>query len=305
MAFFAGRYYAARTASAQPSFQQLTFRRGTIHSARFAPDGQTVIYGASLDGLNSRLYTTRPGSPESQPLGPSNINLLSVSSTGELAITIGCFFVSVGNCQGTFARMPFSGGAPREVAEHAAAADWMLGGKELALVRRNGGHFLVEFPVGKTIYDTTGFVSDLRVSPNGKYVVVADHPALRNDAGSVLIFDAEGHRIRSAGPWNSLQGVAWSPDGEEVWFSASEGNEGWADQIRALHLSGKQRMLLRLPGITRLHDVAHDGRCGQSCAPRSVAHRNRGNPIVPTENFVWRIAAHAEAMSRIMKGRRL
>ncbi len=259
-AFFTGRYYAARTTSAQPSFQQLTFRRGTIRSARFAPDGQTVIYGGNLDGINSRLYTTRPGSPESQPLGPSNIKLQSVSSTGELAITIGCFLVNTANCEGTLARMPFSGGAPREVAERGVAADWMPGGKELALVRRNGGHFLVEFPVGKTIYDTTGFVSDLRVSPDSKYVVVADRPALGNDAGSVLIFDAEGHRITSAGPWNSLEGVAWSPDGEEAWFSASEGNEGWADQIRALHLSGKQRMLLRLPGITRLHDVARDGR---------------------------------------------
>jgi eukaryotic-like serine/threonine-protein kinase len=156
--------------------------------------------------------------------------------------------------------MPFSGGAPREVTEHVVAADWTPAGQELAIVRHHGGHFLVEFPMGKIIDDTTGYVSDVRVSPDSKYVVVADHPALGNDAGSVIIFDGEGQRVSSAGPWNSLQGLAWSADGKEVWFSASAGNEGWADQIRALDLSGKQRMILRLPGITRLYDVARDGR---------------------------------------------
>jgi eukaryotic-like serine/threonine-protein kinase len=259
-AYLAGQYQASRASTGQPQFQQLTFRRGTVRNARFAPDGQTIVYGATLDGLSSRLYTTRGGSPESQTLGPDNINLLGVSSTGELAITQGCFLVTIGNCKGTFARMPFSGGAPREVTEHVVGADWTPTGKELAIIRNYGGHFLVEFPMGKIIYDTTGYVSFVRVSPDGKYVVVSDHPALGNDAGSVIIFDGEGHRVSSAGPWNSLQGVGWSANGKEVWFSASEGNEGWADQIRALDLSGKQRMILRLPGITRLYDIARDGR---------------------------------------------
>ena len=192
-AYFAGQYHASRTSTAQPQFQQLTFRRGTVRSARFAPDGQTIVYGASLDGLFSRLYTTRGGSPESQPLGPNNIGLLGVSSTGELAITIGCYLVNNDSCQGTFARMPFSGGAPREVTEHVVAADWMPDGRELAIVRHRGGHFLAEFPVGKVIYDTTGYISALRLSPDGKYVVVADHPALGNDAGSVLVFDASSY----------------------------------------------------------------------------------------------------------------
>jgi serine/threonine protein kinase/DNA-binding beta-propeller fold protein YncE len=255
------KYQAARRTFAQPQFQQLTFRRGTVRSARFAPDGQTIVYGASLDGLVPRLYTTRGGSPESQPLGPNNINLLSVSSAGELAVTNRCSFNQhFANCEGTFARMPYSGGAPREMAEHVVAADWTSNGRDLAIIRHSGGHFLVEFPMGRVIYDTTGYASGLRVSPDSKYVAIADHPALGNDAGYVLVLDSEGHQITKAGPWNSLEGLAWSPDGKEVWFSASEGNEGWADQIRALHISGGQRMMLRLPGFTHLHDVARDGR---------------------------------------------
>ena len=35
-----------RGRSSPPVFRQLTFRRGTIYSARFAPDGHTIVYGA-------------------------------------------------------------------------------------------------------------------------------------------------------------------------------------------------------------------------------------------------------------------
>jgi hypothetical protein len=79
-AYFAGRHTSAGRAPAQPEFQQLTFRRGTIRSARFAPDGQTIVYGASLDGGPARLYVTRTGSPESAPLELTNINLLGWAS---------------------------------------------------------------------------------------------------------------------------------------------------------------------------------------------------------------------------------
>jgi hypothetical protein len=33
-----------------PSYQQITFGSGTIRAARFAPDGQTIVYSASWDG---------------------------------------------------------------------------------------------------------------------------------------------------------------------------------------------------------------------------------------------------------------
>jgi eukaryotic-like serine/threonine-protein kinase len=259
-AYFVGQYRAARATSPQPQFQQLTFMRGSVQNARFAPDGQTIIYGARIDGLPSRLYATHIGSPESQTLQLNNVDLLSVSPTGELAVLIGCASSINPLCSATLARMPFSGGAPREVAQHVVVADWLPDGKEMAAVLERGGHYLVEFPVGRSVYDTTAWISTLRVSPNGKYVAVTWHPQLGNDAGSVIILDASGHEVTSAGPWNGLQGLAWSPNGQEVWFSGSEGNESWADQIRAVSLSGKQRRLLRLPGFTRLHEVAHDGR---------------------------------------------
>jgi eukaryotic-like serine/threonine-protein kinase len=259
-AYFIGHHGAGSAGGAQPQYQQLSFRRGAIRGARFAPDGQTILYGATLDGKLPRVYETRSGSPETQALETDNISLFAVSSTGELAVSMGCLNSSNAQCQGTLARMPLSGGAPREIAADVLAADWLQDGQQLAVIRQAGGHIRVELPLGKPIYDTTGWVSALRVSPDGKYLAIADHPAHENDAGYVRVFDGNGKNVASAGPWNSLQGVAWSPKGDEVWFSASEGREGWADQIRALELSGTQRALLRLPGITRLQDVARDGR---------------------------------------------
>jgi len=258
-AYLAG-YWKRPQASGQPEFQQLTFRLGPVYGARFGPDGQSVLYGAGIDGTAPRIYETRKDSPESRALGPEDASLFAVSPTGELAVALSCGNLNSAQCQGTLGRMPLSGGAAREVATDVVAADWIEGGKELAAVKRSSGHFVLQWPVGKTIYQTSGWITAVRISPNGKYAAFADNPSPGNDAGSVKVVDATGKEIMSCGPWNSLQGVAWAPGGKEVWFAASTGNEGWADQIRAVDLSGRQRMLLRLPGITRLHDVAADGR---------------------------------------------
>jgi eukaryotic-like serine/threonine-protein kinase len=260
LAYFAGRRTGAPTPATQPAFQQLTFRRGIIQSARFTPDGQTIVYGASFDGQPKQIYTTRPGNPESLSLGTDHTIPLGVSSTNELAVSVGCQGYFMANCKGTLARMPLSGGAPREVAEQVLAADWLPDGKEITAVRAQGGHVVLEYPLGKAIYETIGWISDLRISPDGNFLAFAEHPEVGNDAGSVLVLDTEAHRIVASDLMNSLQGVAWSPSGKEVWFAASTDNEGWADQIRAVDLSGKQRMLLRLPGLTRLLDVSKDGR---------------------------------------------
>jgi eukaryotic-like serine/threonine-protein kinase len=260
LAYFVGRRTSAPTPGIQPAFQQLTFRRGMIQSARFTPDGQTIVYGASFDGQPKQIYTTRPGSPESLPLGTDHTIPLGVSSANELAVSVGCQGYFMANCKGTLARMPLSGGAPREIAEQVLAADWLPDAKEIAAVRAQGGHVVLEYPLGKVIYETIGWISDLRISPDGNFLALAEHPEVGNDAGSVLVLDTQAHRIVASDFMNSLQGVAWSPSGEEVWFAASTEDEGFADQIRAVDLSGKQRMLLRLPGLTRLLDVSRDGR---------------------------------------------
>ncbi len=64
--------------------------------------------------------------------------------------------------------------------------------------------------------------------------------------------------MRSA-TYVSMEGVAWSPSGEEMWVAGTL-REAWADAIHAIGLNGKDRIVLRLPSILRLHDVSRDGR---------------------------------------------
>ena len=53
-------------------------------------------------------------------------------------------------------------------------------------------------------------------------------------------------------------GLAWSPNGEEIWFTAT--HEGLGRALYAVDLSGKERLLARVPGTLTLLDIARDGR---------------------------------------------
>ncbi len=83
--YLAGQHSAAASI---PHFHRLTFRRGTILSARFSPDGQTIIYGAALEGRPTELFTTRFDSTDSRSLGLEKTQLLSVSANGDLAVNM-------------------------------------------------------------------------------------------------------------------------------------------------------------------------------------------------------------------------
>ena len=90
-ALLAGMFLERHRAKAgPPSYQQITFGRGTIRSARFAPDGQTIVYSAAWDDSPLKLFLKHPSSPDSLPLELPSANLLGVSSSGEMAIAVGC-----------------------------------------------------------------------------------------------------------------------------------------------------------------------------------------------------------------------
>jgi hypothetical protein len=42
-----------------PTFRQLTYQRGMVHSARFAPDQQAIVYGGAFEGAPVALFSTR------------------------------------------------------------------------------------------------------------------------------------------------------------------------------------------------------------------------------------------------------
>jgi Tol biopolymer transport system component len=253
------------TAPPPPSFQRLTFRRGLVLSARFAPDGQTIVYGAGWEGNPSRLFAARLGSPESSPLGLPDGTIMSISPSGELAILTGRVH-SLGMPPHPLARVPFAGGAPRDVAVNAFGADWAPDGRSLAVARLEMGgatsgeatttsqwasrRFRLEFPIGTVLYENASSgIWWPRVSPKGDQVAFIEE---RPDGLSLELVDLKGRKTilwQGQRPW----GLAWSRKGDEIWFT--EGGGLWA-----VSLKGKRRLLARFPSMVELHDISRDGR---------------------------------------------
>lgn len=249
VAALAGLWLGKRLGYTQPpAFEQLTFRHGSIPFARFTPDGNTVVYGAKLNGEDLAIYTTRPGSLESRSLEIPKAEILSISSTENMAILLP-------EKNNTLAEVPLSGGAPREKDSNIEFADWAPDGSNLVVVRDAGVKSQLEFPIGNVIYSTAGFVSNPRFSPSGKQIAYIDHPSHRDDSGSVVITDLAGKRTVLSSDWASAYGLAWSPKGDEIWFTASK--TGDDRQLWAVDLSGHQRILVSTPDILTLQDISH------------------------------------------------
>jgi eukaryotic-like serine/threonine-protein kinase len=241
-----------------PVYHQLTFDRGLVYAARFAPDGRSILYSANWNGQPLQIYSTMPDSPESRPLNLVNSTLFAVSSS-EMAISVGCNDRYIGLCQGTLGLVPVAGGSPREVVSNALAADWSTDGSEMAVIRQVEGRYRVEFPLGKVIYESDHALGYLRVAPGGNAVAFAEFLAVDGDAGWAVAVRRDRKELLRSPLYVSLEGVAWAPSGNEVWTAATL-TQGWADAILGLGLNGEQRVVLRLPGIVRLHDVSRDGR---------------------------------------------
>ena len=259
VAFIAGERIGVWKAleAPRPTERPLTFRRGYLTGARFAPDGQTVIYSAAWDGKPSEIFTTRIDSPESRPLGIFPAGILAVSSTGEMAISMGCED-RWDPCYGTLARVPLNGGTPREVVEDVGSADWSPDGKALAAIHVVGGKYRVEYPIGKVLYQTDGFLSHLRISPRGDSVAVLEHPSRDSQRGTVCVVDKDGHKRNLTAEYSVVGGVLWGKDGNEIFFGGSTGPTARMIQtISAVNLSGRVRPA---PWVPSLDDVSRDGR---------------------------------------------
>jgi dipeptidyl aminopeptidase/acylaminoacyl peptidase len=228
-----------------------------VYTARFAPDGQAVYYGAAWEGRPVELFWAHSGNPESRALGYPNAELLSVAPSGEMAVSLrrqnrGGFIRL-----GMLARMPLGGGAPRELLDGVHEADWGPDSRQLAIIREVGGLTRIEYPIGKVLYESAGWPSHLRVSPDGKRVAFLDHPWRGNDAGSVAVVDPEGNFRALSGGWSSLRGLAWSADGSEVWFTAYRSEA--SRTLYAVTLDGAQRPVFQTAGHLSLQDISRQG----------------------------------------------
>ncbi len=225
--------HATGRMAATPTYRRLTFRRGAVVRARFAPDGQTVIYTASWEGQPFGIFVTRAGSIESRGLQLPDARLLAISSKGELAISIGR--ASNWESMGTLARVPLEGGAPRGLLENVLEADWSPDGRDLAVVHRVGGKYRLEFPIGRILYETAQPISTMRFSPRG------DRLAL-GVGETVATVDLSGKVMALSKGWDDIANVAWRPDGGEMWFAGRRPAEQ-KHQVYAVTLSGRERLV--------------------------------------------------------------
>jgi Tol biopolymer transport system component len=238
-------------------YKQITFRTGSIGNARFTPDG-SVVYSASWDGGQYQMYMSRIDDPGARELGLKDAELLSISKSGELAIRLGTVRYSGYARSGTLARVPLSGGTPREVLDNVQNADWSASGDSMAIVRYipENTHWRLEYPIGKVLFDSIDWISDPKISPDGKWIAFADHENPGgDDEGSVAIIGADGitKEKKLASGFLSVEGLLWSATGDEVWFTAS--SSGSALNLRAVSLAGKQRAITNVPGGMWLADI--------------------------------------------------
>ena len=251
----AAGFLLARTAPHHPNpdYQRLTFRRGTVHGARFAPDGQ-VVYSAAWDGRKPELFARRPETPDSRALGLEMSSVVGVSPSGEIAVLI----LSLDRPP-VLARAPLAGGPPREILENVRGADWARDGSDFAVVRFHDNALRLEYPIGTTLATSgsqMGF-SHPRISPDGELVAFLEHPVVADDRGAVAIVDRRGRKTILSSDWASIEGLAWSKDGDEVLFTAAK--VGADSALYAVDLSGRRRLVEKAPGRLVLHDVSTDG----------------------------------------------
>ena len=242
-----------------PTFHELTFRRGALTAARFAPDPRSAIYSASWEGNPQAVFISSPNSTESRDLGLVQTQVLGVSSGGQMAV-LRRFRVADNafTYTGTLAQLSIGADAPRDLLDNVEAADWTPDGTALAVVHVVGGKSRLEYPIGKVLYETAGWISDLRFSSRGDRLAFVNHPLLGDDGGTISVIDLGGKKTDLTERWASVLGLAWAPSGDEIWFTATA--TGFSRSLRGVSLSGKLRELLTAPGTLTLHDAGAGGR---------------------------------------------
>ena len=252
--------FASASRGAQvPDFQQVTFRRGAVHTARFSPDGNSIVYGACLNGEELAIFISRVGKVEERPLDPPQADILAISAKENMLVV----FTEKNN---TLAEVPLSGGTPHELDQGIDYADWTPDESGLAIVREKNGTSQLESPLGHVLYTTAGRLSDPRFSPDGKYIAFLDHPSRLDDGGSLIIVDRAGSSRPLSPDWGSIVGLAWGAHPGEVWFTAAK--SGMNRQLWSVSLGGELRQLLATPDVLTLHDISR----GQVLLTQEVIH---------------------------------
>jgi eukaryotic-like serine/threonine-protein kinase len=272
------------------TFQRLTFRLGDVLAARFAPGG-SVVYAAAWDGALPAIFSVQPGNREARDLGLPG-SLLAVSRSGEMAVLLGA---RASGSYGMLAQVPLGGGAPREILENVVSADWDPAGKSLAVIRTAEGQHRVEYPIGTVLYETRALRPPLcvRISHGGDLLAFFDFGET-GDYSLNVVGAKRPRQVLSRG-WRAIGGLDWSPDGKEIWFSAT--HAGGDPALYAVGLSGKERVLTQMPGWAILQDAAADGRLLLSTNDSRIGIRCVGPATTEERDLAWLDASHVYGIS--------
>ena len=240
--------------------RQLTNRDGFISASRFAPDGKGIIYSAGFDGKPVELFFTDVDGSPSRSAGLQSTALKSVSRSGKIAVLFDFELNWSDGYNGTLAILPPDGGKPEIIADGIDDAAFAPDGNTFAIFRSVMGEQQLEYPIGKALYKSDGWMTYPRFSPKGDKIAFFEHP-LGDASGSIIVFDlASQKKINLSTDWKFLKGLAWNPNNNEIWFGGGKLPKRLS--INAVSLSGQLRMnIYEVPGYgARIEDISDDGK---------------------------------------------
>ena len=241
-------------------YERLTFQLGDVKTGRFTPDGETLVYSAQWGTSPLEIFTTRAMGRASRPIGVRNAIVAAVSSREEIAIILEPRLTTWGTWEGTLAQLPLSGGTPRELLEGVTSADWSPDGKGMAVVHAISDRSQLEFPIGTPLHapPEPAWLANVRFSPRGDLIAFLEHPLERDGRGDVRVVDLKGNVRTLASGFSTIDGLAWSHDGREVWFGGQV-DGGPPRQIHAVTLDGRPRLVTETLGAMQFHDLSSKG----------------------------------------------
>jgi Tol biopolymer transport system component len=239
-------------------FRQASFHRGEVIRARFAPDGKTLVYSAKLNGGPVDTYVLREDYPEPVSAGLQGAIVEAVSRQGQMAVLVNPQYFAHKSWLGILATTPMGGSAPREIMENVSEADWAPDGSQMAVIEQLQPGWRLQYPIGKVLWLGENWISDVRVSPDGSKVAYFRHPPNVDDRGDVMVIESGGKPRPLSSDWESLAGLAWSPSGKEIWFSASGTGQQYC--IHAVDLGGHERTAHCGAAPTVIQDFSASGR---------------------------------------------
>ena len=101
--------------------------------------------------------------------------------------------------------------------------DWGPG-DTMAVTLDTGVGDRLEYPIGTPLYELPGPIHQIRVSPDGE--LVAFQEFVRGKS-AIAVVDRKKQKRTLVDALLELNGLAWTADGNEVWFGGNVDGSGW------------------------------------------------------------------------------